>query len=273
MKKLILSLLLALSIASPALAQGSGASAGTWTRVAQTWFPQARAALTATVTTSNVAIGAGATAKVCNTGAADAYIQFGVANTQVATVAGSFLLPASGCEAFDMKPFNTLQTYLAGITATGTANLAITTGLGSPSLASVSSSAGAPVVVSDPVLQGLISQYALTPPLAITGMPTLARNATLTTANTAQQITQINATINGFEVCNPDPSEVMWVSDTVTAVAGGSGSYGLGPSATTVSTNTNPLPNCYRTPLGSRPAGILNFIAVTIGHKLTGKSW
>lgn len=133
----ILAAMLSACLATGAQAQGTSG----WTRVGQTWSPTGRGAdLAVTGTTSNVALpttGAGTAVNVCNTGSVDAYINLGTSVAVVATTAAGYLVSAGQCNTYDLKPFQTQQTYLAAITATGSTTIKTTVGLGAPSPTSV----------------------------------------------------------------------------------------------------------------------------------------
>lgn len=96
--------------------------------------PTGQASLSASGTTSNVALGSvGPTAIVTNTGSVTAYINFGASSVTATT--SSYPLLAGQSIAYNVGS----GTYMAGITATSTAALLVTTGTGLPAIANGSS--------------------------------------------------------------------------------------------------------------------------------------
>lgn len=87
-------------------------------------------------------------------------------------------------------------------------------------------------------------------------------STSITTGGTAQNLFGGTTPTNGFEVCNPDPSEDLWISDSSTAAANGQGSYRVAPAGGT-----------YTTPAGYKPIGAVSVIAATTGHKITARRW
>lgn len=150
MKKVLYALLLFL-LPATALAQVGGGSA-----VYQNWFPQANSP-SVSVTTASAAFlfpGTGPTARICNTGSADAYINpQGTANTVTATT-NSYWLKAGTCQPYNLKPSTTQYTYFAAITASGSTTLYVETGLGAPG-----SLSGASVSPSGPAGGDLSGSY------------------------------------------------------------------------------------------------------------------
>lgn len=66
----------------------------------------------------------------------------------------------------------------------------------------------------------------------------------------------------GFEVCNVDLTEDLWLSDSTTAEIGGVGSYRLPGGGYT-----------YTSPYGYTPLGPVSVIAATTGHRITARKW
>lgn len=100
---------------------------------------------------------------------------------------------------------------------------------------------------------------------AITALPgqTGADGSTsITTGGTAQNLFSGTTPTNGFEICNPDPSEDLWISDSTTAALNGQGSYRVAPAGGT-----------YTTPAGYKPIGVVSAYAATTGHKITARRW
>lgn len=121
----VLLLFMALLVSSPAVAQAPA--------VSQSWFPQGRTSLSATGVTGNVALpSAGLILNVCNSGANDAYLNFGTSNSVTATTTAGFLLKAGFCQAYSRQGFGTTNTFLAGITASSTTTIYIESGTGTP---------------------------------------------------------------------------------------------------------------------------------------------
>jgi hypothetical protein len=87
-------------------------------------------------------------------------------------------------------------------------------------------------------------------------------STSITTGGTAQNLFSGTTPTNGFEVCNPDPSEDLWISDSTTAALNGQGSYRVAPDGGT-----------YTTPAGYKPIGPVSAIAATTSHKITARRW
>jgi hypothetical protein len=88
-------------------------------------------------TSANVALPAGATDVIRNTGSVDAYIKFGT-TSGVAAATTDTLLPAG--QAMTFSPGS--NTFIAGITASGTGSLSITGGSGAPAMTGGGSGGG-----------------------------------------------------------------------------------------------------------------------------------
>ena len=116
-------LCLALLTAVPALADDPLRNAVFVPNVAA-FSPRGQATLAASTTSSSVALTAGVTAEVTNSGTVTAYLAFGAAGV-TATTAG-YPVPAGATVPIDVSS----ATYIAAITASGSATLAITTGYG-----------------------------------------------------------------------------------------------------------------------------------------------
>lgn len=137
---------LALSLAFLcAYAESAKAQAPNYLRNAPLWLQQGKVSGGASVTAASAPIGplpGGQVAWVCNTGANDAYLALGAANTVTATVAASSWLKAGTCGNYDLIKFGVLQTYIAAITATSTTTLTIETGTGTGPTQLVASGGG-----------------------------------------------------------------------------------------------------------------------------------
>lgn len=90
------------------------------------------------------AVSAPSTAYVCNTGANTAYVALG--DSTVVATTSSFAVLAGGCASLAVNA----STYIAGITATSTTTLLISTGIGSPS----AGGGGGTVPLADGTLPG-----------------------------------------------------------------------------------------------------------------------
>jgi hypothetical protein len=97
---------------------------------------------------------------------------------------------------------------------------------------------------------------------ALPGQTGTDGSTSITTGGTAQNLFGGVTPTNGFEICNPDPSEDLWISDSTTAALNGQGSYRVAPAGST-----------YTTPAGYKPIGAVSAIASTTGHKITARRW
>ena len=86
-------------------------------------------------------------------------------------------------------------------------------------------------------------------------------STTITAGGTAQTLFSGNTPANGWAVFNSDNAEALWVSDTTTAAANGTGSIYVPPLGG------------YETAKGYRPIGPVSIIGATTGHKFTARSW
>lgn len=116
--------------------------------------------------------------------------------------------------------------------------------------------------VSDQGVVNAINAAALTPPIAVTGTTSADGSTTITLGGTAQNLFAGATPTNGWEVCNPDTTEDLWVSDSTTALANGAGSYRVVLGG-----------GCYGLPFGSKPLGAVSVVAATTGHKITARKW
>lgn len=87
-------------------------------------------------------------------------------------------------------------------------------------------------------------------------------STTIVAGGTAQPLFAGVTPPNGFEICNPDPSEDLWVSDSAAAAANGTGSFRVAANGGT-----------YTTPSGYRPIGAVSIVGATTGHKITARRW
>lgn len=89
-------------------------------------------------------------------------------------------------------------------------------------------------------------------------------NGTITTGGTAQNLFSGVRPANGWQVCNPDGTNALWVSDTTTAAANASGSIAVAALS------------CYAPPLpGSAPnvLGAVSIVGANTGQKYTARRW
>jgi hypothetical protein len=87
-------------------------------------------------------------------------------------------------------------------------------------------------------------------------------STSITTGGTAQNLFSGATPTNGFEVCNPDASNDLWISDTTTAVANGQGSIRVAANG-----------GSYTTPPGYRPIGAVSVVGASTGQKITARRW
>ena len=87
-------------------------------------------------------------------------------------------------------------------------------------------------------------------------------STTITTGGVAQTLFNGKIPPNGFEICNPDANEDLWVANGTTASPNGIGSYRVAANGGT-----------YTTPVGYGPIGVVSIIGTTTGHKITAKGW
>lgn len=148
MKRLFASLFAFLALTGAALAQVQGGTA-----VYTNWYPTGNSPSVSisSVSTAHLFPSIGPTARVCNVGAHDVYINpFGVNNSVVATT-NNFWIQSGTCQNFNLKPLITQYTYFAAITSSSTTSLYIETGQGAPSTSSTGGGGGGPAthVVTD----------------------------------------------------------------------------------------------------------------------------
>lgn len=191
-----------------ARSQGVGPGDAT---ITQAFFPTGQAGITAGTTTGSVALGSTAptspTALVQNTGAVTAYVRFGI-STVVATTSDYPVLAGQSI-AFSVGS----GTYMAAITASGSAALLVTTGSGVPAL-----SGGAVVVAGGTVI---------TTPTAVT---TTEKSTTIATGGAAVTIMATNTARKGCLLQNPvNATETLFIRFKSAATTGSADSYGLPP--------------------------------------------
>jgi len=148
MKRLLLSFLWFLLSAELAIAQGIGGG----TQVFQNWYPTGNSPSVSISGTSTAHLfpSTGPTARICNNGSVDAYVNpYGVDNTVTATTSG-YWIKATTCQVFNLKPATVQYTYWAAITGGSSTTFYVETGQGAPS--SASNSSGSPPFVPTSIL-------------------------------------------------------------------------------------------------------------------------
>ncbi len=96
-------------------------------------------------------------------------------------------------------------------------------------------------------------------PVSATGVD---GSTTITTGGTAQALFSGATPVHGYEVCNPDPSNDLWISDTTTAAANGQGSIRVALNG-----------GCYTTPVGFAPPQAVSIVGPATGQKITARKW
>ena len=87
-------------------------------------------------------------------------------------------------------------------------------------------------------------------------------STTITTGGTAQLLFGGVAPTNGFSVYNPDSVNDLWVSDSTTAAANGTGSIRVAANG-----------GGYETPVGYKPIGSISVVGATTGQKISARRW
>lgn len=87
-------------------------------------------------------------------------------------------------------------------------------------------------------------------------------STTITTGGTAQSLFSAATPTNGFEICNPDATNDLWVSDSTTAAANNTGSFRVAANGGT-----------YTTPGGYRPIQAVSIVGAVTGQKITARRW
>lgn len=109
-------------------------------------------------------------------------------------------------------------------------------------------------------LSGIYKVLAGAPTVTV-GRATTGGDASIAVGGTAQVLFAGATPANGWKICNPDPAEDLWVSDTGTAAPNGAG--------------------CYRVPAGGilttepleKPCGPVSVYGATTGHPITARAW
>lgn len=223
--------------------------------------PTAQAALNVTAVTGNVALPGGSNAILCNSGTNTIYYKFGVGAGTTAAVT-DIKLPSGICIA-DAVGANT---YVAAITASGTATLDITGGAGMPTFSTIPSLAAVyhatPIVLTD----GQSAQLQLD---ADGGLKAYAPDIT-TTGN----ITTQNLNLGGAATAGSAVSTYLDARGTTTVQVTGTWTGTLVAQVTDDGTNwvtigTSPFLNentgAFSTNISSGSTGLWN--VVTSGHQ------
>ena len=87
-------------------------------------------------------------------------------------------------------------------------------------------------------------------------------STTITTGGIAQNLFNGIKPANGFAIYNPDASNDLWISDSTTAVANGTGCIRVAANG-----------GGYETPTYVRPVGIVSIVGASTGQKIPAKSW
>ncbi|MFA4994205.1 MAG: hypothetical protein WC521_02750 [Bdellovibrionales bacterium] len=87
-------------------------------------------------------------------------------------------------------------------------------------------------------------------------------SGTITTGGTAQTLFGGIVPSNGFAVYNPDATNDLWISDTVTALANGTGSIRVVANG-----------GGFETPPFCKPCGVVSIVGATTGQKFTARRW
>lgn len=147
MKRLLLALLL-LTAATVSTAAQTVTPSSVYTN----WSPIGAPTLTTIngVSSAHLFPSAGPTARFCNQGSNDVFLNPQGVNNSVSATTGGLWLKAGGCQSYNLKPFGTQYTYWAGITAGGSTTLYVETGIGAPApnLSVSVSGGGGPVTVA-----------------------------------------------------------------------------------------------------------------------------
>ncbi|MGB9154222.1 MAG: hypothetical protein WCD70_14170 [Alphaproteobacteria bacterium] len=87
-------------------------------------------------------------------------------------------------------------------------------------------------------------------------------STTITTGGTAQNLFAGATPTNGFGIYNPDPVNDLWISDSTTAVANGTGSIRVAANG-----------GGYETPAGYKPIGAVSVVGAVTSQKITARRW
>jgi len=99
-------------------------------------------------------------------------------------------------------------------------------------------------------------------PITIAGNATTDGSTTITTGGTAQNLFGGAVPVNGYAICNPDPTNDLWVSDSTTAAANGTGSIRVVANG-----------GYYATEAGQKPVAAVSIVGAVTGQKITARRW
>lgn len=95
-----------------------------------------------------------------------------------------------------------------------------------------------------------------------TGGKSASGDTAITLGGTSQSLFGGLVPVNGFAVYNPDATNDLWVSDSATAAANGTGSIRVAANG-----------GFYETPAGYMPIGIVRIVGAITAQKITARSW
>lgn len=95
-----------------------------------------------------------------------------------------------------------------------------------------------------------------------TGGKGTSGDATITLGGTSQSLFGGAVPANGFAIYNPDATNDLWVSDSATAAANGTGSIRVAANG-----------GSYETPPGYMPVGVVRIVGAVTAQKITARSW
>jgi hypothetical protein len=87
-------------------------------------------------------------------------------------------------------------------------------------------------------------------------------STTITTGGTAQGLFGGVAPVNGFSIYNPDATNDLWMSDSTTALANGTGSIRIPANG-----------GWYESPANYKPLGVVSIVGAVTGQHITARKW
>lgn len=87
-------------------------------------------------------------------------------------------------------------------------------------------------------------------------------STTITAGGTAQNLFGGVKPPHGFAVFNPDSTNDLWISDSTTASANGTGNIRCAANG-----------GGYETPPGTPPVGVVSVVGAVTGQKITARWW
>lgn len=103
---------------------------------------------------------------------------------------------------------------------------------------------------------------ALNGTMVIVGSTASDGSGNITSGGTAQNLFAGATPTNGYAIYNPDPTNDLWVCESTTAIANGSGSI-------RVSSNGG----AYETPPGYKPFHAISIVGAVTAQKFTARKW